>query len=333
MRRLIWTCLVGLTIWCLWWAVASAFLRGGIENWTAARTAEGWQAEVQKIEGGGFPDTLVANLVKPEFSDPQTGVTFHSSSLRFEAKAYWPGFAQVVLPQDAIQVSTPDGRFDIVMSDGFLNMDLHPGTKLQVQHLAWTSGPWGVTSGPGSLVSADSLNLSMTQGDTKDTYSFDVSAQSLRPGEIPRSNWAIPDHWPIAFDTFELDMDVRFDRPWDLRSLEERRPQPRRIELHLAEAAWGDVQINVAAELDIDDAGTASGDLSLQARNWRDVLILAETSGLLPSGVREQAERALGQFAALSGNPNTIDVKLTFKNGLMFLGFIPLGSAPQIVLH
>ena len=333
MRRLIWMCLVGATIWCLWWAGASTFLRGGVETWIAARAAEGWQAEVQGIEGGGFPDTLVTQLIKPHFSDPQTGVTFSSSSLRFEAKAYWPGFARIVLPEDAIQISTPDGSFDIVMSNGLLKTDLNPGTKLQLRELAWTAGPWGVTSGQGALVSADSLNLSMTQGDVKESYSFDVSAQSLRPGDVPRGRLAIPDHWPIAFDTLEMDMDVRFDRPWDLRSLEDRRPQPRRIDLHLAEAAWGDVKINIAAELDIDDVGAATGDLSLQAQNWRDLLILAETAGLLPSGVREQAERALGQFATLSGNPNTIDVKLTFKDGSMFLGFIPLGTAPRIILH
>ena len=133
MRRLIWVCLVGATIWCLWWAGASTFLRGGVETWIAARAAEGWQAEVQDIEGGGFPDTLVTQLIKPHFSDPQTGVTFSSSSLRFEAKAYWPGFARIVLPEDAIQISTPDGSFDIVMSNGLLKTDLNPGTKLQLR--------------------------------------------------------------------------------------------------------------------------------------------------------------------------------------------------------
>ena len=333
MRRLIWLCLVCATIWCLWWAGASAFLRGGVENWISARASEGWRAEVQDIEGGGFPDTLVTTLIAPSFFDPQTGVSLNASSLRFEAKAWWPGYAKVLLPQDTIQLSNPDGQFDILMSDGLLKMDLKPGTKLQVQQLAWTAGPWGATSGADALVSADTLNLSMLQADAKESYSFEVSAQSLRPGDIPRRRLAIPDDWPIALDTLKLNMDVRFDRPWDLRSLEERRPQPRRIDLHLAEAAWGDVQLNIAAHLDVDENGTASGDLSLQAQNWRDLLNLAETAGLLPSAAKDQAERALGQFATLSGNPNTLDVKLTFRNGLMFLGFIPLGTAPQIILR
>ncbi len=333
MRHLIWVSLVVVTFWCLWWAGASAFLRGGIESWINARSQEGWQTSVTRIEGGGFPGTLVAHLIDPAFDDPDTGVAVSMPTLTLEAKAWWPGYAKVILPNDTISLNTPDGRFETAMSEGSVAMNLHPGTKLQVQDLAWNAGPWGVTSDPGTLASADTLNIAMVQRDAAETYDFVVSAQALRPGEVLRSRFAIPDRWPIAFDTLEMNMAIKFDRPWDLRSLEERRPQPRRIDLHLAEAAWGTVNLNVAAQLDVDDVGTASGDVTLQAQNWRDVLTIAKASNLLSENAAEQMERVLGQFAELSGNPNTIDVKLTLRNGLMFLGFIPLGTAPQIILH
>ena len=333
MRRLLWFLLVLGTLWCLWWFGASALLRSGVESWLAERRAEGWQAEASAIESGGFPTHLAAHLRAPRFADPATAVAVSMDALHLEAKAWRPGHARLELPETPIQLSAPDGRAALTMADGIVLLETALGSGRGLERLAWTSGAWGLAQPDGSLVSAEDLTLSMVQAAQIETYDLEINAQNLRIGTLPRTRLRIPDDWPATFDALQMQMTVTFDRPWDLRTLEERRPQPQNVTLHLAEAAWGTLRLNFAADLAVDENGTATGEISVQAENWQDMLTLAETSGALPPQIRDRIERAVATLARASGNPNTIDLKLTARNGQLWLGFLPLGPAPRLNLR
>jgi hypothetical protein len=165
------------------------------------------------------------------------------------------------------------------------------------------------------------------------SYSFIAQATDLRPGSIPRDALRLPDDWPLTFETFTLDGEVRFDKPWDISAIETSRPQPRAIELKLAEAKWSDLRLFFAATLDIDEHGIPTGTINIQAENWETMLDLAERSGVLPSALREQAASGLGTLARFSGDPAALDVQMNLKGGFMFVGFIPIGPAPKLVLR
>lgn len=332
MGRLGWFFAIVAVLWCLWWGIASAVMRSSIEAWLSAREVEGWQAEAT-LSGGGFPQTLVTQLDDVALADPNSGLAVRAAFLRLEADAWWPGQARLVLPQDQIRFATPEARADLLMDGGLMTLDLAPSQALTLKRLSWTSGPWGVAQPDGSLISADTLTLAMVQQSKPATYHFDINVDSAAPGEILRAGLRIPAHWPIAFDSLRMDMQVTFDQPWDLRALEQRRPQPRQIDLKLAEAHWGDVQLNLAAELSMNDDGIASGEISVQAKNWKAMLDLAETAQILPPALRQQSESVLASLARATGNSDTIDVRLTARNGLIYLGFVPLGPAPRLVLR
>ena len=333
MRRFLRVCLVLATLWCLWWFGASAALRLGLESWLDARRLEGWQAETSKIEGGGFPVTLVADLRDPRFADPRTGVAISTDTLRVEADAWWPGQARVLLPDTPIRFAAPDGQAQLQMQNGAMRMDLAPKSQLELRQLAWTSGPWLLSGPEGSQFSAKNLTASMVQTDAPETYVFDISLDAAQPGEVPRARLLIPDKWPLTFDNLQIDMTVAFDRPWDRSAIEETRPQPRRIELKLAEAVWGDLRLKLAADLQVDEIGIPTGDIQLQAQNWQAMVTLAENAGVLPSNLRPQVTSVLSTLASASGNANTIDVTLKAQRGLLFLGFIPVGQAPTLQLR
>jgi len=148
-----------------------------------------------------------------------------------------------------------------------------------------------------------------------------------------RGSLRIAPDWPVSFDSLSLQLDIRFDRPWDLAAIEGARPQPREITLELAEAAWGPLLLRATGQASVDAAGLPTGEISFQARNWRDILSLAETAGFLPSQLRPQVEGALQILAGTSGNPDTIDVTLKLSNGMVMLGFLPLAPAPRLLLR
>ena len=71
----------------------------------------------------------------------------------------------------------------------------------------------------------------------------------------------------------------------------------------------------------------------IKARNWQDMVAMAQTSGALSPRIADQVTGVLGMLARASGNPATLDLPLVFSNGLMFVGPIPVGAAPVIRLR
>jgi hypothetical protein len=334
MRRLIGLAVLVPLLWCGWWLFASDRLESGLEQWFADRRAEGWQAEVSGIDTGGFPLDLEKTLREPMLADPRTGVAFSTEALRLTTRAWWPGIASVTFPGEEILLASPLQSLTIAPREARADLALHPGPRLELREMAATSGPWEMTTPQGRLMRAEGLTLRMAQAEeAREVYAFTLDAPAFQPGALMRAALRIPADWPVAFDSLALQATVGFDRPFDRTTIEDARPQPRRIDLARAEAAWGSMLLRAAAGLDITPQGVASGEVTLQARNWREMLSLAATAGVLPPSLLPQMETILDALARGSGNPEALDVTLTVQDGVIYLGFIPLGRAPLIVLR
>ncbi|MEL7027128.1 MAG: DUF2125 domain-containing protein, partial [Pseudomonadota bacterium] len=85
-----------------------------------------------------------------------------------------------------------------------------------------------------------------------------------------------------------------------------------------------------AGKLTLDKAGQASGEITIKAVNWREMLDIAVASGALPAASRPSVESALGLVAGLSGRADTIDAPLTITNGTVWFGPVPLGQLEPI---
>ncbi|MEL6889164.1 MAG: DUF2125 domain-containing protein [Pseudomonadota bacterium] len=332
MRRLIWIIALAGLGWCAWWWAASTGLHNAAARWLGERRAEGWQAEVSDIAGGGFPLRLQAGMRDLAVADPDTGLAVQMHTLDISAPAWWPGDVTVRLADSPIGFASPYGQSQLTMANGVMAMELRPGSALELDALGWTAGPWQVTDAAGIQASAQDLTLTMTRTEGP-TYTFVTEASQFSPGAATRRGLRLPDGFPSAFDSLQLRASVTFDRAWDRRALNDRRPQPRRIDLTLAEARWGALSLNLAADLTVDEAGTPEGTVSLQAENWQTMLDIAEATGTLSTRLRGQAEGVLAAMARASGNETTLDVDLALRNGAVLIGFIPIAPAPRIVLR
>jgi len=318
--------------WCLWWWVASSTLQSGVQAWFDAREGEGWQAELGAVTGGGFPFQLRASLSDIALADPDAGLAVQTDRLDIKAPAHWPGDVTVMLDEGPIVLASPFGRSMLTMQDGQMELNLQPGTALELEALGWTSNQWTISDATGVRVGADTLTLTMTQ-DSGPTYDFVARANTFTPGDATRARLRVPNSFPRAFDSLTLQARVTFDRAWDRRALDTVRPQPRQINLHLAEAKWGDLNLKFAADLAVSADGIPDGKLSVQAENWRTMLDFAQASGTLPPALRDQADSVLKVLAGASGNPDTLDVELTMRDGAIYLGFLPIAPAPRLIIR
>ena len=138
---------------------------------------------------------------------------------------------------------------------------------------------------------------------------------------------------PEQVETLRLDAQLGFTAPWDLRAIEEARPQITDVALSDLSLMWGEVLFQATGDLVVDTAGRPEGEISIRAVEWERMLEMAVAGGVLDPGLARSVERGLNLLAGLSGRSDTLDATLTFSNGLMRLGPVPIGPAPRLILR
>lgn len=332
MRMLKWLSL-GAALWLLYWAVAAWGLQTALDQWFGEQRRQGWQAEFESLSTSGFPFHHTIHMAQPGLADPGTGTAWSADWIEFASPALWPGSQTLHFAPTPQRFSYFDRTLTLVAQDMQARMQLAPGLALQVEHLSLNAGPWHLSKAQDPVVEAQDLTLEMHQQDTPHQYLLTAKATGFAPATSYRLLLAADDQLPRRFETLALSALIDFDTAWDRRALELRRPQPRRIDLNLAAAQWGPIQFKAAGQLDVDEAGQLEGDLALQAQNWTALLDMAERSSLLPPNARNGLERILTLFAARSEDPEKLDITLSFSNGQMYIGPLPLGPAPVLILR
>ena len=325
--------IAALLLWSLYWAAAAWGLRTGIAAWFSEQQRQGWQAEYAGLETSGYPATHLTRISRPALADPGTGTAWRADWLELESPAIWPGQLTLRFPASPQRLSYFD-RTAVITAQGLqAGLQLAPGAALVLEELALASGPWQIARSGEAVLSGGALDLRMAQSGQPEIYRITATAAELAPRAAWRRLLAASSDLPEAFDALTAEMTVAFDAPWDRTALEQQRPQPRRIDLKLAEARWGDLRLKAAGTLTVDERGQPEGEVALQAENWRGLVLMAERSGALPPSLRGSVERVLGLLAEARGNPRNLDITLGFSGGYVTLGPLPLGRAPRLIIR
>ncbi|MFA3918973.1 DUF2125 domain-containing protein [Ruegeria hyattellae] len=333
MRRLLKLAILVIVLWSGYWFAAAYGLRSSIAAWFAAQEARGWQADYAAISTAGYPLRHRTTLTSPALADPRTGTAWQADRIALDSPAIWPGRQTLRFADTPQRLSYFDQTVVVTAQDMTADLHLHPGIRLELRRMSLTSGGWSIDTADGTVLEADTLSLAMAQEGQSDSYTFGVTAEGFSPGNTLRRLLHSDSALPRSFEALELDMVVRFDKPWDRSALEERRPQPQMIDLRLAEMRWGELRLFATGELDVDPQGIPTGEIALKAENWQEMLAMAQAAGAIPEQAVGPTSRVLGMLAGLGGNRSSLDVQLNFRDGFVALGPIPLGPAPRLILR
>lgn len=334
MRILLTIVVIAALGWSGYWFVGSRAAERGIETWLDTRQAEGWLVESGEVSTTGFPNRFDTTLTDLELADPETGVAWRAPFLQIFALSYKPNHVIVIWP-DRQTVSTPYQTVTLTSSGLRGSMVFDPGPSLRLDRTTVEFERAGLASTLGWAASSGGGQLAVRQApEAVDTYDLAFRSDDLvLPGRL-KDTLAKKGVVDEELASVSIDATIAFDAPWDRRAIEERRPQPTRIDLTLARASWGKLDLRLAGDLDIDARGVAKGEITVKATNWREILQLAEATGAVPQSLVPLLESGLRTVARLSGNRDTIDVPLAFKDGRITLaGLIPLGPAPLFYLR
>jgi len=335
MRMLLSVVLIATAAWSGYWFLASGSVKSGFATWFDERRADGWVAEYGDLSVAGFPNRIDTSFTELSLADPETGLAWDAPFFQILALSYKPNHVIAVWPNTQ-QLSTPYEKLTIQSSDMRASLVLRPNTDLTVERTTLTTEgliirPEGAQDG--TEIAQLTLAAERVAVDAAASYRLGLSSNGVAPALPLRDKVDPGGTLPDTLDALRADISVTFDKPWDRHAIEDARPQPRRIDIRLAEARWGQLEVLVAGDLEVDTAGLPDGALTIKARNWRDILALAMDSGALPEGFAGTLEDGLSLVASLAGNPKTLDIPLEFRNGRVFLGPVPIGTAPVLRLR
>jgi hypothetical protein len=333
MGRLIVLVLVVAGVWMGLWAAGSIAYERGLNGWIDARRAEGWVADVATLDVKGFPSRFDTTLTDVRLADPDTGVAWSAPFVQFLSLAYKPYQVIAVLPESHV-FSTPLQTTTIRHDRARGSLFLEPSTALPLDRAvivinglaASSTLGWDVTLDEGRFAAEKAAAIS-------NGYRVGAELTRLSPSVTTRRRLDPAGVLPATIEKMHLDATLHFTAPWDRRAIEVARPQFTEIELDDLSARWGDVTFKVAGKLSVDATGTPAGRLTVRAVEWRRLLQMAIGTGLVAEAFQPALEKALELMASLEGRPDTLDAPLTFGNGLVSLGPIPLGPAPRLVIR
>ncbi len=337
MQKLLYVLIIAALGWGGYWFVGVTALERGLTAWFDERRAEGWQADYTRLNVSGFPNRFDTTIEGLELADPHSGLAWSTPFFQFFALSYkpghiiaiWPNNQVISTPREQITINTDRMRASLVFNQGTdLNLN-RSSLELEAMHLTSTGG-WSSTLEYGRL--AVRQTGEGAEG-SEHTYDLFFEAKGITPAVgflKPLENAAL---LPGIIEGMSIDAEVAFDAPWDRFAIERARPQISRIDLKLLQADWGKLDLWMAGELAVDAAGIPSGQITIKAKNWREMVGLAHQAGLLPEALLPSVEKALSFLAGLSGDKSTLDTTLTFRGGYIALGPVPIGPAPRFVLR
>lgn len=333
MRKLIYILIIAALAWGGYWFVGATAVERGLSSWFDQRRGEGWQADYTRLNISGFPNRFDTTIEGLELADPHSGVAWSAPFFQLFALSYKPGHIIAVWPDNQV-IATPEERISIAADNMRASLVFNEGTDLNLNRASLMLDGIGFSSTRGWASALEHGQLAARQIEGGgNSYRMHFEATGITPASNFLKRLENVDFLSDIIQGMSVNAEVGFDAPWDRFAIERARPQVTRIDLKLLKADWGELDLWMAGELTVDADGIPSGQITLKAKNWRQMVALAHEVGALPEALLPSVVRALSFLASLSGDKSSLDTPLTFRGGYIALGPIPLGPAPRLVLR
>lgn len=324
---------VAALAWSGFWFWQVSVRERAIEDWLAERRADGWVAEASDLSMAGFPSRVDTFLTGLDLADPEAGWAWTADELQILSLSYKPYHVIATLPGNQV-VSTP---YDTVRfrADALRGSVLfRPTPRLELDHMTFEIGDMQITGDAGwsARVGKGLLATRQATGEGVPPFAHDLAVEvsnlALPPEliEVLRAGNVLP----AEIGTMSLDGMLVFDQPWDRATVEAGLPKLEALDVRKLHLAWGRLDLRATGRLDVDPQGFAQGRLELTATNWREMIDVAERSGMVGATLAGTLRVGLGLIAQMAGRPDTIELPLEFAGGETRLGPIPLGPAPRL---
>lgn len=319
---------VAILAWTAWWYVLATARDNALTTWLEDRRAAGWVAEASDVRVTGYPARVDSRITDLSLADPRAGWSWQAGGLDVLQLAYKPQHVIAVLTGEQV-VATPYDTFRATSETLRGSILFRPNPRFELDHMTFEIANMAIASDAGWTSSIGKAVLATRQAanGTPNAHDLAFDAENLA---IPRLAEAAQDVLPPTIGRVGLDSTLHFDRPWDRASVEGDNPALEGVDIHDLSLTWGKLDLRGRGTLTVDAKGFAEGRIDFRARNWEEMLSVAEASGALDPNLAGALRGGLGLIARLSGDRTALDIPLDFSGGTARLGPIPIGPAPRL---
>lgn len=330
MRILVIAILAAALGWAAYWFIGSSAQERSVNNWLGKQQTAGWVADTSDVNVRGFPnrfDTIISDL---EIADPNSGWAWSAPEMQFLMLSYKPNHIIAQWPQSQT-ISTPNQNITVNSTEISASVVFRANTALALDRFTASLDDVKFISNQGWDSHIQSAILATRRTDASE-FSYDIAFDALgfTPASDIKAQFDKSGILPATFETVSISTTAHYDAQWDRLTVEGNLPTLTKLDITDGRAVWGGLEIQAKGSVDLDAEGYPTGKLTVRAKNWKDMIKLAQENGAIDARLAGKLETGLGLIAMLAGNQNTLDVPLSFANRTTSIGPIPIGPAPQL---
>lgn len=329
MRYILWACLALGILWGGYWFVGSRAIESGVRTWFSQQKAAGLVAETSGVAVAGFADRFDLTVSDLHLADPVNGWGWKAPFAQVFAMTWKPWHLIAALPHTQ-EADLPDGQKVTIASTRLMaSLLMRPSLTFGFNRAVVEGEGLALTSDAHWATGAEKVVLAAETDPTRKNTTHlgaDVTNLSLPAAFTQGTDLG------GTMALVHLDAHVTLSQPIDANLMN---PQVLGAGLTALHVVWGALDLTAAGQITPDAQGFAQGQIDLDLKGWRQVPAVAVALGLVPAQNKVTVLRAL-EFLAASGaksgtDPEVLSLPLTFKDGYMSLGPLPLGPAPRLV--
>ncbi|PZX15777.1 hypothetical protein LX81_02410 [Palleronia aestuarii] len=325
MIRIVWIVLAAAIAWSVWWFVGSTALerqlRSGIEEMRAA----GWEIALDDLSVRGFPNRFDTTFDTIRATDPDRNVTWEAPFFQILALSYRPNRIIAILP-DTQRIEGDFGTVDVATDRARGSVLFRPNTALTLDHSEFVIEELDL-AGPEGRYTMEELLFATRLPVGSDDGSVQNVGLTIRNLDLSGGLEETPG--PARIDYATLNADISLDAPLDRHAFSEP-PRITGMELTTFRIDWGEVRLTAEGSVEIGADGRPEGVIDVELENWEAALDRAAALGLVEQDDVAGIRQAAGLLSGFGGGGETMALPLTFRDGQMTFGPVPLGPAPRL---
>lgn len=316
-----------------WWFVGAGGQQAALTGWLEKQRDRGWQAEAAVIDISGFPLDFNTRITDLRLADPKTGWSWSAPTLAADSKSFQPTRINVTWPTSQI-VAVPGEQAEISANAMTSVIDLRPGPSMELREISSEISALAIAAQSGWKASAASADIDISERseDLAPPNSYDlrlVAAKVKLPknlvANIDPTGWLKP-----SVEAITVKGHAAFDNPIDRSVVEDGRLALRAATIREAGFEWGDMQLVVKGAIEVDDDGFPVGNVDVQAKEWRQMLRLATSSGAINRKTAKSVRKAVEFLTSLTGSGDNLSMPLALSGRKVRIGPFAIANAPRL---
>ena len=302
-------CAIG---WSVYWVIGGRIMDERVERWLDFPADSNWSVAYDSVALAGYPNRFDTTVTGFELRHKDSEAAWRINPLRLFALSYQPQKFIAVWPAEQTIILPRGGLVDVFTDDMRASMSF--GTDA-LPYEAVMSIKGALLATPMGAVPIEDVLLAMRVVDSGDgegsgaDYDVDMRVDGL--------------YLPVQDEPSRIDGHIRARVVMD----------EARVDIMSSNVRVQGVVLQATGSLGADADGYLIGDLSVAVQNYTELPALLAVYGVIKPTMAARVGKTLSFISALALDKSRVSVPLRFDGGKMYLGPLPIGEAPRVIVN